>query len=182
MNRVKTFAMTGAAVAALGFGATGDAARGGDPDPAQARAVREIERRGGWVCPEAPFFAEGVVVALGRKATDEDLVHLQYLSRMQILAIEHTEVTGAGLAHLKDLKSLKVLSLEDSPITDAGLAHLEGVKHLRELDLNGTQITDAGIDHLKEMKHLRKLSVTKTGISAEGIKELRRSLRWCQIR
>ena len=53
-------------------------------------------------------------------------------------------VSDASLVHLEGLTNLRLLSLDHTKMTDAGLAHFKGHVNLQMLSLNGTQMTGAG--------------------------------------
>jgi len=57
--------------------------------------------------------------------TDEGLVHLKGLTKLERLYLDGTKVTDAGLDHVKGLTSLKMLSLHDTRVTDAGVNGLQ---------------------------------------------------------
>ena len=172
---VSTFAAT---LAAFGIVA---AARGGEPDPAEDRAIAAIGRTGGYATPRAGIIPAAVVVMMGTKTTDDDLKELHHLKGLSVLMLDGTKVSDAGFARLEGLSGVRVLSLKQTQITDAGLGHLTGLRKLRELDLTGTGISDAGVDHLVQIKGLRELTVDETKITPEGRKRLRRSLWWCRV-
>ena len=179
MMRLRTCVSTLAALAAFGIVA---AARGGEPSPAEARAMAAIERGGGYATPGAGIIPPGMVVTMGTKTTDDDLKVLHHLKGLSVLTLDGTTVSDAGFAQLEGLNGVKVLGLKQTQITDAGLVHLKELKKLRALDLTGTAISDAGIDQLVQLKGLRELIVDETKITPEGRKRLRRSLWWCRIR
>ena len=77
----------------------------------------------------------------GTQITDEGLVHLKGLSKLQLLDLDGTQVTDAGLVHLKGLTKLEHLYLEGCrDITDAGLMHLKGLTNLEQLPVDGTKV------------------------------------------
>ncbi len=106
----------------------------------ERRAVAEIQNLGGFTKYGQPpefrvisveFIAIGEVIN-GKavidepKITDEGLVHLRALPRLQTLNLGGTKVTDAGLEYLKGLGSLETLNIRNTQVTD------EGVKMLQE--------------------------------------------------
>jgi hypothetical protein len=109
--------------------------------------------------------------------TDDELVHLKWLTNLSDLDLNHTSISDAGLAHIEGLIKLERLNLSRTHITDAGLAHLTALTNLSSLDLGGTQITDAGLVHLKRLTKLRALSLRfETHVTEVGVKELQQAL------
>jgi hypothetical protein len=107
-------------------------------------AVAEVERLGGWAFTE-PWGPEWLASLLydidqdlgdrlvtvssvcldGRPATDKTLEQLSWLSGLENLRLNRTEVTDAGLARLHRLTNLKRIYLANCPVTDAGVAELQ---------------------------------------------------------
>jgi len=115
------------------------------------------------------------------RLTNDDLVHLRPLGRLQRLFLAETQITDAGLAHLSGLANLRYLSLADTKITDEGLIHLQGLKNLEMLELCGTDVSDAGLKHLKGLKKLGFLYVYSTKVTQKGAKELEAALPGCWV-
>ena len=82
------------------------------------------------------------------KISDDDLLPLLKLSRVESVSVAHTSITDEGLSHLGGLTNLKSLTLSYTAITDAGLVHIKGLAKLRDLTLP-KRITDAGITDLQ---------------------------------
>jgi len=118
------------------------------------------------------YFGHVTWVYLPRTATDNDLVYVGQLGRIEWLGDLTTRLTDAGLFHLRGLSNLGVLNLRRTQVTDLGLAHLEGLTKLFMLDLSRTQVTDAGLKHLKGMTGLRELYLQGTQVSDAGLKHL----------
>ena len=119
-------------------------------------------------------------VKLGNtKVTDAGLKHLKGLTKLQSLNLWGTNVTDAGLEHLKGMTMLKSLNLSDTDVT--GLEHLKGLTNLKTLYLDYTKVTDAGLENLKGLKSLRSLGLTNTNVTDEGVKKLQKALPDCRI-
>jgi hypothetical protein len=80
---------------------------------------------------------------------DEDMAHLQGLTGLRYLMLDHVSISDAALAHVHPLTKLERLFLISVPITDAGLAHLHSLKHLRALMLTHSRATQRGIKSLR---------------------------------
>ncbi|HEV3023413.1 MAG TPA: hypothetical protein VGX76_13145 [Pirellulales bacterium] len=57
--------------------------------------------------------------------TDSDLVQLESLDRLRVLAVPCAGVSDAGLIHLNGLVGIDELYLMESSVTDAGVADLQ---------------------------------------------------------
>jgi hypothetical protein len=93
--------------------------------------------------------------------TDDDLVGLEGMPKLQRLRLDGTRITDHGLKHLVGLSNLTHLSLRDTEISDAGVEHLGRLKQLKSLDLWNTRITDAGLVHLEGLKQLKQLTLSR---------------------
>jgi len=113
--------------------------------------------------------------------TDAELMHLEQLTKLEILELGFTKVTDAGLGHLKRLTNLTDLDLSCTEVTNAGLVDLGQLTKLEVLNLGATVITDAGLEHLEGLTNLEKLDIFGTQVSDEGIKELQQVLPNCEI-
>jgi len=82
----------------------------------------EIEKLGGKITRQFVYFGAVTYVDLSdTDVTDEHLVHLKDLTRLELLWLSNTQITDAGLAHLKHLTQLTQLNLAQTQITDAVL-------------------------------------------------------------
>ena len=59
-------------------------------------------------------------------------------------------LTGAGLAHLQSVSELRVLNLNHCKIADSSLAYLEGLSELRMLYVKGAGVTKVGEKRLSD--------------------------------
>ncbi len=119
------------------------------------------------------FFADVTYVNLGIRGSDELLVQVRPLHRLEYLRLARAwKVSDEGLANLKGLTALQWLSLDETKIGDAGLAHLKDLKQLQTLLLGLTKVTDAGLSHLKPLTRLKVLSLYFTSVSDHGGQDL----------
>jgi hypothetical protein len=59
-------------------------------------------------------------------------------------------ITDTGLVHLNGLTRLEILVLSFTKISDAGLDHLKRLTNLKKLDLTQTQVTNESVEKLQE--------------------------------
>ena len=57
-------------------------------------------------------------------STDTRIMRFKFLTRLQGLNLDSSDVTDAGLTHVKGLARLELLGLSNTGITDEGLVHL----------------------------------------------------------
>ena len=84
-----------------------------------------------------------------KEVTDTEVRFLKWLTRVRYVFLNSSNVTDAGLETLSELKELHSLRLDATNVTNAGLEHLKGLNKLECLSLDVTQITDAGLEHIK---------------------------------
>src|SRR5262249_2367132 len=130
------------------------ALRIGVPANYQQKAIREIERRGGFARgngrtpPEVhilfgvpiskAFYSVFDVHIYGAEFKDADMRLLRAFPNLPGLSVNDTAITDEGLQELKMLSRLQGLSLSGAAITDQGLKNLERHPRLRSLDLQRT--------------------------------------------
>lgn len=107
-----------------------------------------------------------------KRITDDGLHHLLTLSKLEVLALNGTNVRGPGLKHIIHMQNLTGLTLDNTPITDVGLKYVGELRTLEWLNLNRTQITDDGLRHIAALPHLESLQLRGTTITDEGVKQL----------
>jgi eukaryotic-like serine/threonine-protein kinase len=120
---------------------------------------RDVEIRAADGLPKGRFTLTTVNLHRITGLSDAGLAHLEGLTGLTILYMDHSEVTDAGLARLKDLPVLTTLILDATPVTDDGLAHLEGLTSLTTLGLALTRVTDDGLARLRRLRGLEELSL-----------------------
>lgn len=103
--------------------------------------------------------------------TDGGLVHLRGLTSLGNLELTGTSVTGTGFKHLRRLTRLRYLSLEDTPIQGGNLLRLTVPGTLKELLLENCPITDADLVYLKALP-LECVILDGTRITDAGMAEL----------
>jgi hypothetical protein len=103
--------------------------------------------------------------------TDAGLQHVGALSRLTLLTLEHTNVTGTGFVHLRGLP-LEHLSLDGSPIDDAGLSALPDLPALVQLDLSGTLVTGRSLSQVRRFPALAGLYLSATKVDDDALRHL----------
>jgi hypothetical protein len=106
---------------------------------------------------------------------DALLAQVGRLTQLDVL-ISSASLSDAGLVHLQGLTKLELLDISGTKITDARLVHLKGLTNLFRLVLDGTQVTDAGLAHLKGLTNLESLNLANTRVTDAGVGELKRAL------
>jgi len=139
-------------------------------------SVPQLPHPPGWPPPPCLLdlhFQHDVAYLTFSRATDAELIHLESLTSLDSLDLQHTDVTDVGLVHVKGLRSLRKLWLDDTQVTDAGLLNLKELSRLQCLDLSGTQVTDAGLVNLKELPRLQWLNLSRTQVTDAGLVHLK---------
>ncbi|MGQ9771735.1 MAG: leucine-rich repeat domain-containing protein [Thermogutta sp.] len=169
---------------------------------AQWRAVRVIQRHGGWVFYNCEYANDGSLRAVrprgpawARQLLGPDFfdtpngVYLGPCSSVEGLPDfgiidQGIPVTDDVLGAVGKLPELHWLVLCNTKITDRGLENLEGLKHLRWLWLNDTAITDQGLFSLARLVALEKIWLDNTCIRGPGLKAFQGlpRLRWLSLR
>lgn len=116
-----------------------------------------------------------------QSAVDSDMKQFVSLSKLRMLTVVYSKISGESLKYLKNMSQLEFLNLQYTPITDADLEHLKDLNRLEYLDLSGTKVTDAGIQKLKQSlpnvniisSQLRTQSNDKPTIDNEAIQQPR---------
>ncbi|HVC92187.1 MAG TPA: hypothetical protein VND64_00775 [Pirellulales bacterium] len=109
----------------------------------------------------------------GAPITDEGLVSLGHLKRLETIELHDTAVTGTGLKSLHGLKHLTRMRLNGSKVSDLGLAELGGLTGLENLALQFTAVSATGLTHLAGLRELQTLSLSGAGVTDAGLKQLR---------
>jgi len=85
-------------------------------------------------------------------------------------------ITDEELVNLVGLKRVEYIDLYGTPITDEGLEHLAQIPSINELQLSQTKVTDKGLQQLASMPNLVGLHVHNTAVTEDGVEELRKTL------
>jgi Leucine Rich repeat len=154
-------------------------------------------------CFESLPDVETIELGHNRAVTDDGLVHLRNLKKLQVLYLYDCNITGTGLKHFVRLPNLHVLDIRWTPITSDGiatigklqnltvvalpettsdddLAALKALANLKELRLENTGISDKGLIHLESLSGLQELILPEP-ISDQGMKQLQVALPKCRI-
>ena len=84
------------------------------------------------------------------------------MTRLRVLHLEGTSITGAGLIAFAKMQELEELYLDETRIDDEGLARLRGLKKLRHLSLlDCLSVTEAGLAHLTSLDNLKCLVLSE---------------------
>jgi len=80
----------------------------------------------------------------------EDLKSVGQLRYLRFLSLEANPVTDEGVVHLEKLSRLETLNLSNTAITDRSLNVLIKLPKLRDLDVSGTNISADGVKTLQK--------------------------------
>ncbi len=121
-----------------------------------------------------PLFFSRVFAAdlTGTKATNEDLLPLVGLKRLETLKLGRTRITSGAIEPLTGLSRLERLCVEDTQIGDEDLDTLDPLDNLISLQLHGTRISDRGLVHLRGLPNLEAVSLHRTSVTAAGLANL----------
>jgi len=101
--------------------------------------------------------------------TDDGLAPLAGLSRLEMLILPDSQITGPGVGALTGMARLQTVSLARAPLEDSGMTELAKINSLRQLDISRTKITDGGLaDFAGKLPLLTRLNLAETNISDEG--------------
>ena len=112
------------------------------------------------------------VSATGDFFTDKELALLKDLPDLEVLFLDHCQITNAGLTHISELRQLKRLKLGGTQIREPNLQQLRHLKNLVMLELQGTQATDEQIRHLTQLDQLSSLDLSDTQITDAGLQSI----------
>jgi hypothetical protein len=123
------------------------------------------------------FFQTVVHVHFLRPGSDDDLVHLAALPRLERLVVNgqdngRNNVTDAGLAHLPRPDRLIHFYARGTLLGDDFLRRLAGSDRLEMLGLLGGRVTDEGLRSLGALPHLTSLAIENTQVGDAGLAAL----------
>ncbi len=102
--------------------------------------------------------------------TDDDLLHIAELNKLEVLVLHHQRVTDDGLAHLSSLKQLKELRTVGCDIKGHGYHNLKLPKLQRlSFEKKGVNVAIANCQHLKG---LHKVDLRASDLSDKGLEQL----------
>jgi hypothetical protein len=92
------------------------------------------------------------------------MIYIDQQVNLKKLDIGETPITNQGLLVLKDLHKLEELKLNSTWITSDGLAVLQSMPELKKLNIGSTKIDVRAIPHIAKLKKLEELNISKTDI------------------
>ncbi len=98
-------------------------------------------------------FSQVKLVNLSGTRLDDKLLadlkpHLEACTRLKVLDLGQTSVTGPGLASIGNLSWLKKLIVYGLPLGDDDVKYLAGLQELEEINITGTRISPEGVTEL----------------------------------
>jgi hypothetical protein len=113
---------------------------------------------------------------LDSSSSDEILLHVGRLERVESLVLVGPQVTDRGLFNIERLKELRILGLFSTGVTDAGIARLTALPNLEHLEISHANVTDGALGSFRRLTSLRTLFVRKTKMTGAGLQNLHRIL------
>ncbi|MCR9230145.1 MAG: hypothetical protein NXI29_03950 [bacterium] len=105
----------------------------------------------------------------GTQVTDEGLVKLASLQRLEDLDLGDTKITGTGFANVK-FTSLKKLSFREcDKLTVEGFKQIVKCQNLERLNLRNTNIDDPFLQEIAKLPQLQYLWADYTRLTNEGL-------------
>lgn len=86
----------------------------------------------------------------GCNIDDDMLLELADVSRLKMLNLSNTQVSGTGVKALRDLPRLTHLNLDGAPITEDGLAEIAKLDRLTVISLSNTGLSENDVLKLEE--------------------------------
>ena len=110
----------------------------------------------------------------GESVTDQGLLKLRSLPRLNQLRLEDSSVTGRGLHHLSSISDGRVSSLwmRNTALRDRDLRQIHCWKNLKYLSLYGTNISDDGLEYVGALPVLEGLNIGQTAVVGDGLHHL----------
>jgi len=136
---------------------------------------QEREVRRGEDLPTGPVEVRRVDISAHPNIHDDDLRHLECLTKLRRLDMYHNPHVGdEGFGHLRHLGELRELDANRVPVTDACIESLLTLRRLEVLKIEGSRVTNAGIARLARLNALREFSVGETQVTAQGLEHLQK--------
>lgn len=107
----------------------------------------------------------------GTSVDDDDIAQLSSLSKLQMIDLSFTDVTGEGISHLTKIPALLSVRLTGCRIGDSDLKPLAKLPDIAMLYLARTNVTDKGLKHIRGL-NLVLLDLQSCDISDEGLRTL----------
>jgi hypothetical protein len=145
---------------------------------ARFKRLRELNTYGDWASYGNPKRCLGTFTELrdlhidDAELTDNDLIALERLAKLERLFLEGNQVGDETVKRLSGCVHLKSVDLSDTLVTDEGLRYLASSEELEWLSLGGTKISDEGLKHVGRLRSLHFLELHNTSISDAGLKHL----------
>jgi Leucine rich repeat len=118
---------------------------------------------------------EELYIRDSRSVTDAGVSHLAHLANLKHVDISFSNLTNDSLVLLSSLPRMEKLCLQGNHFSEDGLARLNGRDRLKELWIGGSgavQITNAGLAHLRDFKKLEVLDLQRSRVTASGLDQL----------
>ena len=87
----------------------------------------------------------GDVATMANGIMDEDMEQIARFSKLEVLALADTQVTGASLGKLTDMSRLNELNLTNCVVRDHDLSHFLSMPNLRIVYAEGCNLSDYAV-------------------------------------
>jgi len=114
--------------------------------------------------------------------TDDGLIHLSKLPKLEILFLGSPAITDRGLAVIHGNKTIRELGLGEFTITEKIAAHIASIPNLEVLKFHGEAIEPAAWVHLKSIKNLREIELRSDKITDADLEALKAFPKLAKIR
>jgi hypothetical protein len=117
-----------------------------------------------------------VEVNEGFRGNANDLVWLQWLTKVELVILKGPNINGECLKYLGEMPSLKKLLIRDTSIVSADLHWLEEIDDLDHLEILYSPIDDKSVDTLIGLSVWKSMRIFGTNISFEAGEKLIQNL------
>ena len=100
-----------------------------------------------------------VLRLIGCRGTDEALEHIRSLRNIELLELDHSDLTDRGMEHVGSMTSITALRIGGTKVTDEGFTHIAKLTNLQYLEADYVDVSDAALQSLSSLKHLRDVRI-----------------------
>ena len=95
--------------------------------------------------------------------------HIDRLTGLRQLRLNHTLIDNDVCQKLASLTSLEVLALADTQVTDVGIAALSGLQNLKYLELTRCRISENGFHAIGNLPSLKTILIDSTALNDRSL-------------
>ena len=105
---------------------------------------------------------------------DSQLTNIAFLTGLESLDVEETDVSDKGLQALRGMNRLREIDLHSTMITGRGFKFLAQLPNLETINAGSNRIGDDGIEYLIALKKLKELHLSRGGLTNQALVSLSR--------